>query len=61
MNEQNNVQEIRGNLDASGLIIAIVVSEFNNNITFPLLDGAVKCLKDNNILNKNIIITISAI
>tara|TARA_Y100000996_G_C22332245_1_gene564941 strand:+ start:233 stop:712 length:480 start_codon:yes stop_codon:yes gene_type:complete len=57
MNEQNNVQEIRGNLDASGLIIAIVVSEFNNNITFPLLDGAVKCLKDNNILNKNIIIT----
>ena len=57
MNEQNNVQEIRGNLDASGLIIAIVVSEFNNNITFPLLDGAVECLKDNNILNKNIIIT----
>ena len=57
MNEQNNVQEIRGNLDASGLIIAIVVSEFNNKITFPLLDGAVECLKDNNILNKNIIIT----
>ena len=34
MNEQNNVQEIRGNHDASGLKIAIVVSEFNSNITY---------------------------
>ena len=41
MNEQNNVQEIRGTLDASDLTIAIVVSEFNSNITSPLLEGAI--------------------
>ena len=57
MNEQNNVQEIRGNHDASGLKIAIVVSEFNSNITLPLLEGAIDCLKHNKILNNNIIVS----
>jgi 6,7-dimethyl-8-ribityllumazine synthase len=56
MNKQIKAQEIHGDLDASNLKIAIVVSEFNNNITQKLLDGALICLRDNNILESNIII-----
>jgi len=42
------MKTIEGNLDASGLKVAIVVSRFNEFITGKLLSGAVDCLRRNN-------------
>ncbi len=39
------VKIIEGNLDASGIKVAIVVSRFNDLISKGLLDGALDCLK----------------
>ena len=40
------VQEFSGEMDAAGFRFGIVVSRFNNFITEPLLEGAVKALKE---------------
>ncbi len=47
---------IEGNLNASGLTFAIVVSRFNEYITQKLVDGAVDCLISHGTLEKNITI-----
>ncbi len=45
---------IQGNLDASNLKMALVVSRFNEFITEKLLAGAIDCLKRNNASEENI-------
>lgn len=42
--------------DASALTIGIVVSEWNNEITFKLLDGAVATLKKHGVADANIFV-----
>lgn len=42
------MKTIEGNLDASGLRFAIVISRFNEFITSKLLGGALDCLRRNN-------------
>jgi 6,7-dimethyl-8-ribityllumazine synthase len=42
--------------DAADMRFGIVVSDWNNEITFSLLDGAVKTLKKHGATNKNIVI-----
>ena len=45
---------IEGNLNASGLNVAIVVSKFNEYITQKLLDGAVECLYHHGAIEESI-------
>jgi 6,7-dimethyl-8-ribityllumazine synthase len=45
---------IEGNLNASGLKFAIVVSRFNSFITDRLLEGAIDCLKRHGCKDENI-------
>ena len=45
---------IEGNIDASGLKVAIIVARFNEFITNKLLGGAVDCLRRNNADEKDI-------
>ena len=40
----NNIKNIAGSYDGSGLNIAIIVAQFNASITDALLNGAVDCL-----------------
>ncbi len=42
------MKTIEGNLDASGLRFAIVISRFNEFITSKLLGGSIDCLRRNN-------------
>ena len=48
------MEVIEGNLNASGLNIAIVASRFNEYITQKLIDGAIDCLLRHGTLEKNI-------
>ncbi|MFC1668890.1 6,7-dimethyl-8-ribityllumazine synthase [Spirochaetota bacterium] len=48
------MKTIEGMLDASGLKVGIVVSRFNEFITNKLLNGAIDCLKRNNVDEKDI-------
>jgi len=41
-------------IDGSKLKIGVVVSEFNNNITEPMLEGALETLKENKVKKENI-------
>lgn len=43
------MKTIEGKLEGSGLKIGIVVSRFNEFITSKLLDGAIDCLRRNNV------------
>jgi 6,7-dimethyl-8-ribityllumazine synthase len=45
---------LAGKIDGVKLKVGIVVSQFNNNITEPMLEGALDVLKKNNVKKKNI-------
>ena len=42
--------------DASGMHLGIVVSQWNNNITQDLLNGAIQTLKENGVKDENILV-----
>ena len=47
---------LQGDTDGSRLKVGIIVAEFNEAITTNLLEGTIKALFDNNVLEENIFV-----